>query len=583
MSEIVNGNTKGIRESTLTDMAALYDLRISKDEYASEELMESLARFTHLIGREICVYIARDGTVIEVCIGDASTVSLPKWSVRRGDRRLCGIRCLHTHPGGLGLLSELDITSLKTCRFDAMAAMGVLGGAVSTFEAAFLMEKETVERTGLLDAHKLPHDMLMARIAQAEACYTVDEETRQKERAVLAGIEDVRMDYDSLAELAELAVSAGAEVLHIERQRRAAPDNGFYVGKGKATELASICQEKEANLCIFDDELTMVQARNLEREIGVRVIDRTALILDIFAQRAQTSEGKLQVELAQLKYKLPRLLGTGMALSRLGGGIGTRGPGEKKLEVDRRRIRRRIFELEKELSVVKEQRDLRRKRRSQMPTIALVGYTNAGKSTLLNLLSESDVAAEDKLFATLDPVTRKIRMGAAQVLLVDTVGFINKLPHDLIDAFRATLEEAVYADLLLHVVDASSSYYDVQIQVVEEVLSSLGAGGKPCITVLNKMDKVEKGTPFRRGYLPISAKTGEGVGALLSEIERYVEELRREYELVVPYKNASVAAFLRRNGSVLGEEYREQGIMIRALLDEKIYNQAKKMLNGQTS
>ncbi|MGI6168363.1 MAG: GTPase HflX [Christensenellales bacterium] len=578
MSEVVNGNIKGIRASTLKEMAELYDVRVSKSEYVSQELLQRLAYYTGLVEREICVYIARDGTVIEVCLGDANTVSLPKWTVRRGDKRLCGIRCLHTHPGGLGLLSELDITSLKTCRFDAMAAVGVLGGEPTTFEAAFLMEKEAVERTGILDARQLPHDKLMEKIDQAEACYTVDEETRQKERAVLVGIEDTRLDYDSLEELAELARSAGAEVLHTERQKRSVADNSFYVGKGKATELAAICQEKEANLCIFDDELTMVQARNLEREIGVRVIDRTALILDIFAQRAQTSEGKLQVELAQLKYKLPRLLGTGTALSRLGGGIGTRGPGEKKLEVDRRRIRRRIFELEKELKTVTEQRDLRRQRRNQIPTIALVGYTNAGKSTLLNLLSKSEVAAEDKLFATLDPVTRRIRMGAIQVLLVDTVGFINKLPHDLIDAFRSTLEEAVYADFLLHVVDGSSPYYDVQIQVVEDVLSSLGAGGKPCITVLNKADMVAPGTPFKRGYLPISAKTGAGIEALLQEIAARVEELHREYELIIPYQNTAVAAFLRRNGSVVEEEYEEDGIKVRAVLDEKTWNQAQKLL-----
>ena len=271
--------------------------------------------------------------------------------------------------------------------------------------------------------------------------------------------------YDSMDELAQLADTAGATVAATITQRREGTDTSWYIGKGKVKEISRLIQETDADMCIFDDELTSIQVRNLEEELGIRIVDRTTLILDIFARRAQSSEGKMQVELAQLKYMLPRLTRFNTTLSRLGGGIGTRGPGEKQLETDRRHIKRRILELEKGIAEIKLHRKIRRSGRGELPAVALVGYTNAGKSTLLNRLSGSDVLAEDKLFATLDPVTRSVKSpGGLTFLLVDTVGFINKLPHDLIDAFRSTLEEAVYADVLVHVVDASSPFYQTQMQ-----------------------------------------------------------------------------------------------------------------------
>ena len=318
--------------------------------------------------------------------------------------------------------------------------------------------------------------------------------------------------YDTLAELGELARTAGANVVGRFTQKKAGADNVTYIGSGKAEELSLKGSELEADLFIFDDELTAVQSRNLEEILGARVIDRTALILDIFAQRATSREGKLQVELAQQKYRLPRLLGQGTVLSRLGGGIGTRGPGEKKLEIDRRRIKRRIFELSEELGEIEKQRSLRRARREKnsTPVVALVGYTNAGKSTLLNALTDASVLAEDMLFATLDPVVRQAELpNGTEVLISDTVGFINKLPHDLVEAFRSTLEEAANADIILHVVDRSSPYYESQMAVVEDVLSKLGALDIPRINVYNKCDLTGERTPNDGVF--ISAAKGTGI------------------------------------------------------------------------
>lgn len=321
---------------------------------------------------------------------------------------------------------------------------------------------------------------------------------------------------------------------------------------------------------IVDDELTGAQVRNLEEIVGCRVVDRTALILDIFAQRATTREGKLQVELAQMQYQLPRLTGLGVALSRLGGGIGTRGPGETKLEVDRRRIRRRITDISRELREVKRQRNQRRERRerNEVPVVALVGYTNAGKSSLLNLLSGANVLAEDKLFATLDPVTRRIRLPSGMdCLLVDTVGFISKLPHDLVDAFQSTLEEALHADLLLIVQDVADPNFADQAVVVDQVLTSLGAGGKPVLRAYNKHDLAPEVSADREDVVLLSTRTGEGVPELLAAIQSRLQHLHRRLELTVPYDRGDVVSFLHKYGSVLEEEYGEAGCRICALVD----------------
>lgn len=401
-----------------------------------------------------------------------------------------------------------------------------------------------------------------------------------QERVILAGVSLTEADdaSASLDELEELAFTAGAVCVGRILQKREQMHPATYLGKGKIQELGELIYETEADGIICDDELSPAQMGNLSRELQVKIMDRTLLILDIFAARASTSEGKIQVELAQLKYRQSRLTGLGTSLSRLGGGIGTRGPGEKKLEMDRRLIKGRIAQLSRELKEVKRHRQLTREARekSRMPVIAVVGYTNAGKSTILNRLSGAHVLAEDKLFATLDPTTRKIRLpGGQEILLTDTVGFIRKLPHHLIEAFKSTLEEAAYADLLLHVVDASNPQMDLQMHVVYETLQSLGAVGKPVITAFNKKDR------YTDVYMPrdfradrtvfLSARTGEGLEELLLCLEDVLRRNRVEIEKVYPYCDAGKIQMIRRYGELEKEEYTQEGIYVKAYVPAFVY------------
>ena len=378
------------------------------------------------------------------------------------------------------------------------------------------------------------------------------------------------------------ARTAGIKVVAKEQQRRRAIDAGTYIGSGKAEELALTASAVEADIFVFDDELSAIQLRNLELILGLPIVDRTMLILDIFAQRAQSREGKLQVELAQLKYRLPRLLGMGKVLSRQGAsGVGMRGPGEKKLEIDRRRIRRRVFELEQELGEIEKQRGLRRAKRAAnpIPVVALVGYTNAGKSTLLNLLSGADALAEDKLFATLDPIVRKVTLpNGSECLLSDTVGFINKLPHDLVNAFKSTLDEVSDADLILHVVDCASDYYEVQMRVVEEVLTSLGAIDTPRIEVYNKIDKPEA-KPRSNGGIAISAATGAGIDTLLKAIEEALAKTQVKLDIVVPYEKYDAMQMIRQTGTILSETHEEDGTHVSMLLNENEMWRIKKAIS----
>jgi GTP-binding protein HflX len=376
----------------------------------------------------------------------------------------------------------------------------------------------------------------------------------------------------SLDELNELAATAGVDVAGKILQKRPGIDAATYVGSGKLEELREMCDALKVDVVIFDDELTGAQMRNIESRIGVRVIDRTMLILDIFAGRARSREGKLQVELAQLKYRLPRLTGLGTVLSRLGGGVGTRGPGETKLEVDRRHIRRRINYLENELKTIDKQRNLIRKgrKRNEVPVAALVGYTNAGKSTLMNCLCKADVYADNRLFATLDPTTRKIKLDDDRtILLVDTVGFIRKLPHELIKAFKSTLDEVVYADALVHVVDASDTEYEKHMEVTESLLESLGVLDKPMITVFNKIDLVDRDNWIRPRNnwgktVETSAVTGFGIDTLIREIIELVKSDVIVADLLIPYEKGSIVAFVHKHGQVMNEEYTDKGIRIKA-------------------
>ena len=404
-------------------------------------------------------------------------------------------------------------------------------------------------------------------------------------RALLVSVDTGEYDAQaSLDELFELVKSAGADPVLSVTQNLQKIEKGTFVGTGKLAEIAEICESQEIDLLVFDSELSPTQIKNIEAETDVRVIDRTTLILDIFAQRARSKEGKLQVELAQLKYMLPRLTGKGIAMSRLGGGIGTRGPGETRLESDRRHIRRRISALEEEIKELKKHRGLIRDRRKKdgVITAALVGYTNAGKSTLLNTLTDAQVFAEDKLFATLDPTSRAITLDDnRKILLVDTVGFIRKLPHHLIEAFKSTLEEAVVADVLLHVIDASGEEMDNQITVVEQVLSDIGAVGKPVVAVFNKCDRLED-YPITNlksdKCVYISAKHRTNIDKLIEAIADTAPGKKQKVKACIPYSAGSLVNELHENQKVISEEYGENGTVMELMVDAQMYDKIREYI-----
>lgn len=410
------------------------------------------------------------------------------------------------------------------------------------------------------------------------------------ERAILIGMEWGRNDSlwtvdDSLEELKQLADTAGATVIKKFIQKRPKPDPAFFIGRGKVQELALYAQQENIDLCIFDDELSPAQQRNIESVMGIRILDRTALILDIFAQRARTNEGKLQVELAQLQYTLPRIMGKGLMLSRLGGGIGTRGPGETKLEVDRRRIRDRIAFIKDQIEKVKAVRSLHRsnRKKNNVFEVSLVGYTNAGKSTLLNTLTNSDIYAKDLLFATLDPTTRQLTLPNKQeIIITDTVGFIQRLPHQLIAAFRSTLEVVTEADLLVHVIDVSHELYKEQAAAVHEVLKEIGAETKPVITVYNKIDKLPTDSKLadrlalEEDTVCISAAKKLNLESLQQMIESHLKSKAVEVTLCIPYAETAKAAQLHETANVLEQEYTENGAVMKVILpveDLEAYNE----------
>ncbi len=403
----------------------------------------------------------------------------------------------------------------------------------------------------------------------------------EKEKCILVSVDTGYFDAElSIGELEQLAETAGAEIYGKMIQKRDKPENTTYIGEGKLYELRDMCKSAEIDLLIFDGELTPSQQRNIEYFTDVRTIDRTTLILDIFALNARTGEGKLQVELAQLKYMLPRLSGKGTSMSRLGGGIGTRGPGESKLESDRRHIRRRIKSLENALDNVVKRRALLHKRREKtgVTTVAIVGYTNAGKSTLLNALTDAGVLTENKLFATLDPTSRALKLpDGRSVILVDTVGFISRLPHSLVESFKSTLEEVVYADLILNVCDASNPDYEQQIEVTLDTIKELGASDKPVLTVFNKCDLTPNLHFFSvdRNTVRISAKTGEGLPALLEKTASMLENTRRRVKLIIPYSDGNLTSRIRNEGELISEEYTPDGIILDTVLDSGFLNLVK--------
>ena len=412
------------------------------------------------------------------------------------------------------------------------------------------------------------------------------ENSVEPEVAVLVGIDTGLYDAEvSMDELEELARTAGAVVAAKIIQKRDKPDTATYVGSGRLEEIKSFTEANDVDLLIFDGELTPSQQRNIEDETDVRVIDRTTLILDIFAARARSNEGKIQVELAQLKYSLPRLGGKGTQMSRLGGGIGTRGPGESKLESDRRHIRRRIQSLQEELVQIAKRRENLRTRREKdgVETVAIVGYTNAGKSTLMNTLTNAGVLAENKLFATLDPTSRALTLPDGRtVMLIDTVGLVRRLPHQLVDAFRSTLEEAANATVILNICDASDEHCTEHLNVTMNLLAALGCADKPIISVLNKCDLCGGSfvLPAQGEFVMISAKTGEGIGNLLAKIQLSLPLTRKKAELLIPYSDGGLVNYIREEGVMLKEDYRPDGIYVKAVVDVRFLEKHRDMIIG---
>lgn len=576
----LHGSTDGVRKSMLAELKALYDYPVPADSFMPQELLTQLCGYSASMNREIALYLTRDGEVLDVVIGRADHVDLPDARLRRSERRLTMVRCIHTHPGSDGTLSDVDISALLTMRFDAMCAVGVdEAGHPTTAECAFLdpARPGEAERLGPVNARRLPDEAWMAHIAEVDEAYTAQEPPLAgvREKAVLVGIES----EDSLAELAQLAKTAGAICVGTVLQKRQRPDGGYCIGQGKAEELALTAQALQADLVIFDEELTGVMQKNLEELLRLKVIDRTALILDIFAARANTREGKLQVEMAQLKYRSQRLLGQGLVLSRLAGGIGTRGPGESKLEVSRRRIRERLTDLGRQLEAIDRQRSLRRQEREkrQTPVVALVGYTNAGKSTLFNRLTGADVYVKDELFATLDSVSRPVTLPhGGEAILVDTVGFIRKLPHELVKAFRATLQEAALATVVVIVSDGASPEMHRQHATVLEVLDSLGATEAPRIDALNKSDLFAPTPDALPGAVPISAADGSGVAELLARIEAVLGQGLRTWRLLIPFASYGVMDRLHRAGGILAQEHSDEGVLLTLRADERFVKSACK-------
>ncbi|KRQ87488.1 GTPase HflX [Caloramator mitchellensis] len=596
---MLRGDLEGVKKLFIKELEELFEADVDKNIIITEEIVNIISRISWELKREISIYINRRGKIVDIAIGDNNTVSLEEVFERRGEFGLSGVRCIHTHPGGGGELSIVDITALVSLKFDMMVAIGVNEGKPTEFSLGVIKVEEgklskkaeelgplNIKEITKLNAIEIIHDV---EKDLKDKVHVVDE--NRKERAILVAIgnDDLYSLEESLDELEELVETAGAEVVYKISQKKGKIDPATYIGSGKAKEISLLRQSLMADSVIFDDQLSPAQIRNLEEIFGCKVIDRTALILDIFAQRAISREGKIQVELAQLKYRLPRLTGFGAMLSRTGGGIGTRGPGEKKLEIDKRHIMRRINDLEKELESVRGTRQLQRERRisNEVPVVSIVGYTNAGKSTLRNKLCE--IAGVDKekvleanmLFATLDTTTRLINLPNGKTALVsDTVGFIRKLPHELVEAFKSTLEEILYSDLILHVVDASNNNALAQIEVVNGVLDEIGAGDKKAILVLNKIDlasteNIEVIRNKHKESIEISALNEINLDGLLKAVQENVFTNMIRAKLFIPYSDSKIVSYLHDNNCVENEEYAEDGFLVQVYTTEDVIGRVK--------
>ena len=597
---MIKGNVDGIKDFILKELDSIYDITVTKNRVIEPEIIALIASISSRINREINVAIDRRGNIVEISIGDSSSVQLPLLNVQ--EKRLSGIRVIHTHPNGNPNLSSIDISALTKLKLDCIAAIGVVEEKITGVVMGFC----NVDGDEL--SHEVTEIMNIPEFIDYDFLYRIEEiESILKKRNIVENDDEyailVGIDNDeSLDELAELARACNVKVVGKFFQKKSKIDPCYFIGTGKVIELARFKQIKKANLIIFDEELSGLQVKNLEEVIGCKVIDRTVLILEIFATRARTREAKIQVELAQLKYRSSRLLGFGTTMSRTGGGVGTKGPGEKKLEIDKRRIRETIHDLKQELEKIRKTRITQREKRDEsgIPKISLVGYTNVGKSTLRNLLvsmytadntsKKEDVFAENMLFATLDITTRAITLPDKRVAsLTDTVGFVRKLPHDLVEAFKSTLEEVSFSDLIIHVVDISSDTVVEQIKAVENVLNELNALDKPTFLALNKCEMAtpeqianvkEKFSNYQ--MIEISAKQNYNIDKFLDMTVSLLPQTTRKCTYLIPYTDTSMGAYLHRNAIIQSEDYEGEGVRIVAIVNDEVYNRCRKFMVEET-
>jgi len=590
---MIYGNIEGIRKSILDELESIYSIKNLKDEVCDIEILNIISRASSFIEREVSVGINRKGNVTSVAIGDSTSVEVPIIDIE--EKRLSGIRVIHTHPNGYCNLSALDLTALLKLKLDAIVSVAIMDGKIIDFSLGMLTlynNKLEFEEKSNLSLEEIISINIIDKIRFIENLIKTNDVIEEtEEKAILVGSDT----KESLEELKELSEACNVPVLKTVFQSRNKIDAAYFIGRGKVLEIASMRQIERANVVIFDDELSGSQVRNLEAAIGAKVIDRTTLILEIFATRAKTKEAKIQVELAQLKYRLSRLQGLGTILSRTGGGIGTRGPGEKKLETDRRHIMETVYDLKDELKKIKKTREVQREKRNKenIPKVSLVGYTNAGKSTLRNAICDLAAKKENKtkekvfeanmLFATLDTTTRAVTLKKKGVItLTDTVGFVRKLPHELVEAFKSTLEEVIFSDLLCHVIDTSSDTAVEQYIAVNEVLNELGVINKEMILVLNKIDKateeqisIIKEAIDDNEVIEISAKEGTNLEEFLNLIEEKLPYNYKKVEYLIPYEKGDIQSFLHRNARVIEEEYKDNGTYMVAEVDDEVYNKTQ--------
>lgn len=558
----ISGNTNGMKRSLLDELQLVFDIRSDKDTYANEEIEQIIAYVSSQVNREIVVFINNQGIVEQLAVGDISSASISE-KISRGSR------CLHTHPKADGHLSAIDLNTLIKLPIKAMASIGVTLNHVVDFYGSYVNKEQEVIEVGPIRSVKYTQKFM-------DEINTLATTSRkqiflQSENVIAVGVTTTK-SKSNLDELKELIETANGICVYSLHQNRDQIDNTYYVGKGKVTELSHLISQYKADTICFDDPLTINQMRNLQEQLDVKIVDRSTLILDIFASRANSKDGKLQVELAQLSHLLPQLTGKGTSLSRLGGGIGTRGPGESKLETDRRHILRKINFLKKQLKEVEgRRRHLRENRKNNdVFMVALAGYTNAGKSTLLNYITHSDVFTKDMLFATLDPSVRKLQLGKGQpMVFVDTVGFISKLPHELIEAFKSTLEEVTEADVIIHVLDGANPNMEAQREVVYEILDQIGVKSPEILEVVNKTDIMGEHPKSKKERFYVSAITGEGIDSLLEVITNLAGS-KKTCKVNIPYDKGKLISYIHDHCDILSEDFSDTYISFYIQTSKKV-------------